>query len=150
MMKQHRTTKLRSFGGAAALVTLLVGGLGLSSAVAGTASEEASPVVEKVIIIKKRGDGKGDGDPVKVMRLNGIEEACAGEKTEVNAGGDGDARRTRLIFCGDPSLTPAQRAEKLEQVRSRLAQNDALGEEHRAKVEAALAAEISRLRAGSE
>lgn len=149
MMKQHRTTKLRSLGGAAALVTLLVGGLGLSSAGASMAPKEASPAAAKVIIIEKRGDGAGQPDHVKVMRENGI-EACEGEKTEVNAGGGGDAKRTRLIFCGDRSLTSAQRADKLEQVRSRLAQNGGISAEHRTKVEAALAAEISRLRAGSE
>ena len=62
--------------------------------------------------------------------------------------GEGEgSERTRVVLCtrGD-NATPAQRAERLQRVRDRIAGDDELSAEHRARVGAALDREIARLR----
>lgn len=96
-----------------------------------------------------REGGKGEG--ARVIRMHGPDgdhmamADCDGDKTEINEG-DGK-QKTKIIFCGDKSLTSAQRADKLEEIRRKMAERQAIGAEHRAKVDAALQQEINRLRA---
>ncbi len=71
---------------------------------------------------------------------------CGGDKTEIEEGTGKE--KTRIFFCGKPGLSGEERAKKLEEVRSRLAKNDHLSGEHRARVDAALQDAINRARAG--
>jgi hypothetical protein len=68
-----------------------------------------------------------------------------GQRTDVNEGDDHE--RTRVILCSrGGSATPAERAERLRQVRDRLAGDSDLSAEQKARVTAALDREIARLR----
>lgn len=67
-----------------------------------------------------------------------------GQRTEVNEGEGNE--RTRVILCSRGEADPAQRAERLQRVRDRLAGESELSAEHRARVTAALDREIARLR----
>jgi hypothetical protein len=110
--------------------------------------EDGKPGETRHVEIHRKGD-KGEG--AHVIRMHGPDGAhmamadCDGEKTEINEGDD--KRKTKILFCGDKSLTAAQRADKLEEIRRKMAERQAIGAEHRAKVEAALQQEIDRLRA---
>ena len=84
-------------------------------------------------------DGKG---PLRDIVL----KDCDGEKIEADTGAGKE--KTRIIFCGKPGMTGEERAKKLEELRTRLAQSDHLGAEHRSKMEAALQEAINRARAG--
>ncbi|MGQ0560039.1 MAG: M56 family metallopeptidase [Sphingosinicella sp.] len=71
---------------------------------------------------------------------------CAdGEATEVNEGEGNE--RTRVVLCsrGDAG-TPAERADRLQRARERMAQNNELSAEHRARVLAAMDRAIAQLR----
>ena len=86
-----------------------------------------------------RGDGEHGAHHVEVL-------GCGeGQRTEVNEG-DG-SERTRVILCSRGSTaTPAERAERLQGIRDRLAGDSELSAEHKARVTAALDREIARLR----
>ena len=70
-----------------------------------------------------------------------------GQRSEVNEG-EGN-QRTRIILCtrGTDTATPAQRAERLQSMRDRLANDSELTAEQRSRVSAAIDREIARLRA---
>ena len=65
-------------------------------------------------------------------------------RTEVNEGGDD--QRTRVILCTRGNASPAERADRLQRARDRLAGDDDLSVEQRARITAALDREIARLR----
>jgi beta-lactamase regulating signal transducer with metallopeptidase domain len=69
-----------------------------------------------------------------------------GQRSEVNEG-EGN-HRTRVILCSrGGNATPAQRAERLQSMRDRLANDSELTAEQRTRVSAAIDREIARLRA---
>lgn len=69
--------------------------------------------------------------------------ACGdGERSEVNEGDE----RTRVIVCSRGTASPAERIERLQRVRDRLAEDGELSAEQRGRVTAALDREIARLR----
>jgi bla regulator protein BlaR1 len=71
-------------------------------------------------------------------------DCAGGEATEVNEGAPND--RTRVVLCGRGNATPAERAERLQRARDRLAGDSELSAEAKARVTAALDREIARLR----
>ena len=195
MMKDHRSSRLRMLGGAAAVallagISLSVGSAGLaqqSEAPSATQPEKAAPAerrherriiirtegdgptiihreggeggsaearehrTERVIVMNHRREGAGEagGDAhARVFRHDGdtlvIPSCDGGQRDEVNEGSDND--RTRIVLCSHGNATPAQRAERLQHVRDRLAQDSELSAEQRARVSAALDREIARLR----
>jgi len=58
-----------------------------------------------------------------------------------------DGQRTRVMVCSQGNATPAERAERLQRVLGRLAEDSELSEAQRARVVEALNREIARLRA---
>jgi hypothetical protein len=136
----------------AALAAVVVAG-GLALAAPGFAGGE--PKMKKVIVITDREGGSGGEatSRIRTMHLDGEHgtSECSGERSGISEEtGTGDARqKTRIMICGDGSLTAAQRAAKLAEVRARIAGEADLSAEHKAKVTAALDAEIARLRAGN-
>ncbi|HEV2818161.1 MAG TPA: M56 family metallopeptidase [Allosphingosinicella sp.] len=108
----------------------------------------------RVIVMSHRGDGHGDhADHLRRFELHRdgghgaeivIPDCQGGQADEVNEGGDHD--RTRIVLCSRGAATPAQRAERLARVRDRLANDDELSAEQKARVTAALDREIARLR----
>lgn len=111
----------------------------------------------RVIVRTHRGDshqaapgGHGDQAPhVFHMRQGpGVHLAMAecdeDQRTEVSEGEGNE--RTRVILCSRGEADPAQRAERLQRVRDRLAEESELSAEQRARVSAALDREIARLR----
>jgi len=111
---------------------------------------------QRVIVMTHRGEGEGDSDHsdgarhLELHRGGGhgteviMPDCNGGQADEINEGGDHD--RTRIVLCSRGEATPAQRAERLAHVRERLANDDELSAEQKARVTAALDREIARLR----
>ena len=102
---------------------------------------------ERVIVMTTDADAK-KGD-VRTFRMHSGAGAadfadCAGDKTEIQEGTGKE--KTKIFFCGKPGLSGEERAKKLEEVRARLAKNERLSGEHRARVDAALQEAINRAR----
>ena len=106
--------------------------------------------VERVIVMNHR-EGSGDdhaghGLPMRHGDTEVVLPSCDdGQRDEVNEGTDND--RTRIVLCSRGTASPADRAERLQHVRDRLANDSELSAEQRARVTAALDREIARLRA---
>jgi bla regulator protein blaR1 len=152
MMNDHRISRARMLGGAAA-VTLLAG---LTATVGSPGIAHPHPEgdaqerTERVIVMTHKGDAAaGDASHrVRIRRGEGGEvvlpDCSPSERTEVNEGTDD--QRTRVVLCSRGAGTPAERAERLQRARDRLAGDDDLSAEQRARVTAALDREIARLR----
>ena len=111
----------------------------------------------RVIVRTHRGDGErrhaehGDHH-VRVFNMHrghgdhmAMADCDEGQRSEVNEGEGNE--RTRVVLCTrGGNATPAQRAERLQGVRDRLAQDSELSAEQRARVSAAIDREIARLR----
>ena len=108
---------------------------------------------ERVIVMTHGGEGDhghGEGHSM-VMRHDGdrheivIPDCSGGQTDEVNEGTDNN--RTRIVLCtrgGEAS--PTARADRLAHVRERIAGDDELSAEQKARVLAALDRQIARLR----
>lgn len=159
MMKTHRTSKIRSLGGAATLAALMVTGLALSAP--GLAQEQEQRKDEtalqkdlREVIIKRVGkDAKGkvvvDGKSLAEL----MTKCQSDNKAESDvASGEGEGKsRTRVIICGGDKHTnnPATRealAKALDEARGRLGGHEALSETGRSQATDALEREIARLR----
>ena len=165
MMKTHRSSRLRLFGGGAAVVTLAA-----VSSTFGTPSiahphpdgaEGRDRQRQRVVIMEMKGDRDRahDGDPrehaehFRQMIRHGadgeaIVEGCRGgsnELVDVNEGEEDN--RTRIMICGDGEESSATQLEHLQRVRERLADNDSLSAEHRQRVLEAIDRAIARARA---
>ena len=152
MMKDHRSSRLRMLGGAAA-VTLLAGvtaTFGAPGLAHPHPEGDTKSRTERVIIMNRKADGPaGDAEHrVRIRRGEGgevvIPDCAPGDRTEVDEGGDNE--RTRIVLCNRGSATPAERAERLQRARDRLAQDSELSAEQRTRITAALDREIARLR----
>lgn len=165
MMKDHRSSRLRMLGGAAA-VTLLAG-VSASFGSAGLAhphpeGDGKQEHRERIIIMNQ---GKGDGTAAEGARHersqeivirrgeNGevdVADACRdGERLVDSSQGEGN-ERTRVIMCtrGHGSEAgSATRLERLQRVRDRLAGMESLDGAARERALAAIDAEIARARA---
>ena len=107
---------------------------------------------ERVIVMTHGGEGDhGHGDHSMVMRHDGdrheivIPDCSGGQTDEVNEGTDNN--RTRIVLCtrgGEAS--PAARADRLAHVRERIAGDDDLNAEQKARVLAAINRQIAQLR----
>jgi hypothetical protein len=153
MMKDHRSSRLRMLGGAAA-VTLLAGvtvTLGSPGIAHPHPEGETKDRTERVIIMTHKGDATASEAHRRSFELRHGEggqihlpDCEPSQRTEVNEG-EGD-ERTRVVLCTGGDATPAQRAERLQRARDRIAQNEELSEVQRARVTAAIDREIARLR----
>lgn len=156
MMNDHRSSKLRMLGGAAA-VTILAG-ISLTLGAPGLAhphpeGEGKTERQHRVIIMDhKAGDGHRDGATRRFSIRRGangeveLPEGCGEAEQLANVEeGTGD-QRTRIVLCSRGEADAATRLERLQRARERLAGNEHLGDEHRARVLAALDREIARLR----
>ena len=106
---------------------------------------------ERVIVMTHRGEGHGDAGHaerhVEIHRDGGevvIPDCHDGQADEINEGTDHE--RTRIVLCSRGEATPAQRADRLQHARDRLAGDSELSAEQKARVTAALDREIARLR----
>jgi hypothetical protein len=154
MMKTHRTSKIRSLGGAATLAALLVAGLGLSApGFAQKQEQKKDEIVHQEVIIKRAGK---DGKDVMIngKTLDELRAKCGTgnrEESDVTSGDEKNKFRTRVIICSDDKhANSAERREKLaaalDKARARLGDNEALSEKGRAQAAEALEREIARLR----
>ena len=157
MMKKHDRSRLRMFGGAAAVALLTAAGATLGSA--GIAHPHPDPEggerrTERVVIMEHKAEGgehRAHGDGMHRVRIrrgeNGelvVPDCEGGEATNVEDG-SGD-RRTRIMLCSRGNASPAERAERLQHARDRLAGDTELSAEARARITAQLDREIARLR----
>jgi hypothetical protein len=150
---------VRSLAGFAAVTALAGAGALLGSAGAAHPHPESGKQErsERIIIMDRHGDGAHGNaaghaehrEHSMVIRRgpNGevVEPDCGdGQRTNLEDGADG--RRTRIVLCSQGGTTPAQRLEHLQRARDRLAQNNELSTETRARITAQLDREIARLR----
>lgn len=153
MMKDHRTSPMRMIGGAAAIAMLA--GVGLTAGAPGFAHPHPEGKgdrverTERVIIMNhKAGDGEHARHRVRVPHgANGevvIPDCEGGQRTDVDENEDGE--RVRVVLCSRGEATPAQRAERLQRARDRLAGDTDLSEAQRARITAALDRQIAQLR----
>jgi beta-lactamase regulating signal transducer with metallopeptidase domain len=188
MMNDHRRSRARLIGGAAALA--LLSGIGLSAGAPSLAQQaeqaKGEPRTERreerIIIRAREGgerearaerrEGSGDGnvrveERRQVIVMSGREgadrevrrfrfERPDGTEIDIPSGCDGvepmdvetgENSRTRIMLCSRDGGTPAERAERLQRARDRLAGEDHLRAETRERVLAAIDREIARLRA---
>lgn len=110
---------------------------------------------ERVIVMTRHGDGAeghADHGTMPHIEMHGphgdvtVPSCDQGQRDEINEGTEGN--QTRIVLCSrGGEATPAQRAERLQHVRDRLANESELSAEQRARVLAAIDAQIARLRA---
>jgi beta-lactamase regulating signal transducer with metallopeptidase domain len=154
MMKEHRTSRLRSFGGAAALVVLAGAGLAVAAPGMAHPHPDGDGEQERIVIMeRKAGEGGPDGHGNRVMRFrrgpNGepaLPENCHGGENLVNVDeGTGD-QRPRVFLCTMGAADPATRLQRLESIRRNMASNGEMTGEHRERVLAAIDRAIAELR----
>lgn len=153
MMNTHRTSRLRSIGGAAALVTLAAAGLAAAAPGMAQPQDGAEGKQERIIIMEhKAGEGGPDGHGNRVMRFragpNGepaLPENCNGGQSLVNVDEGSGEQRTRVFLCTIGAADPATRLQRLQQIRERMAAGSETGE-HRERVLAAIDRAIAELR----
>jgi beta-lactamase regulating signal transducer with metallopeptidase domain len=155
MMKHHRHSRLRSLGGAAALVVLA--GAGLSLAAPGIAQPKAEGETHKEqrrIVIMEHGEGEGHAGGDHVMRFRRgpdgevtLPENCRQGEPLANVDEQTEGRRTRVMLCTTGNADSATRLQRLQRARERIAGDEELTGEHRARVLAALDRAIAQARA---
>jgi hypothetical protein len=133
--------------GAAALLLAVGGGAALAHP--HPDADHDGKTVERAVIIHS--DGKGEhaaaGDR-RVRRFEvhriGMEDCAGGDKIVDESSADGD-KKTKVIVCtiGQPS---AATAEHLEGALARIAANDDLSAEQKARIESAIRSAIDRAR----
>ena len=172
-MKTHRSSRLRLFGGAAAVITFAA--ISLSFGTPGLAhphpdgeeGEGGERRRERVVILETRngehgeharGDNRGPADHFVIRRRGApgdrseirdiiVPHGCRDGNQEIVNVNEGDDRdRTRVIVCADGADSASQ-LEHLERARERMAQNDELRGEHRSRALEAIDRAIARLRA---
>lgn len=156
MMKNHDRSRLRMFGGAAAVAVLAaasatLGSPGLAHPHAEGDGERRS---ERIIIMNHKAEGgehRAHGDRSHRMRIRRgadghlVAPDCdGGQATNVEDGSGNE--RTRIVLCSRGNASPAERAERLQRARERLAGETELSAETRARITAQLDREIARLR----
>jgi beta-lactamase regulating signal transducer with metallopeptidase domain len=160
MMKDHRTSRLRMLGGAAAIT--LLAGVSASFGSAGLAhphpdSDAKQRRTERIIIMDQKGDHpQGDAERRTRERVltirrgeNGeveLPEACGESERLVDSSEGEDNNRTRVVMCTRGEADAGTRLERLQRARERLSTMEALDDEHRARVLATIDREIARLR----
>lgn len=161
MMKDHRSSRLRMIGGAAAVVMLA--GVSLTFGTPGMAhphpdGDDTQQRRERIVIVDRQKAGHGeharsDEHVEHVMRIRRhgrggeieLPEDCGNGDRLLNVNEGTEQDRTRIIVCGDGATDAASRLERLQQARERIAGNERLGE-HRERVLAEIDREIARLR----
>ena len=155
MLKDHRTTRLRNIGGAAALVVLAGATLSLSTPGAAHPHPEgdAQTKQQRIIVMEHRDRDAPAGERRQHFRIergaNGelaLPERCRSGEPLANVDEQSGDRRTRVILCADGSGDPAARLQHLERARERIASNDEITGEHRERVLAALDRAIAEAR----
>jgi beta-lactamase regulating signal transducer with metallopeptidase domain len=106
---------------------------------------------QRVIVMTHHGEGDGDAHPgqhrVRVIGPDGelsAPECNDGQATNVDETTGG--QRTRIVLCTRGNGTPAERAERMQRARDRLASDSELSQAQRDRVTAALDREIARIR----
>jgi beta-lactamase regulating signal transducer with metallopeptidase domain len=175
MMKEHRSSRLRLFGGAAALTTFAAISLSFGSAGLahphpdGEEGDGSERRRERVVILETRDgeDARGEhargghrgpaehfvirrrGGPGEHARLGDVmgPHGCRDGRQEIVDVNEGDERdRTRVIHCGD-GADGASQLQHLERARERMAQDEELSDAHKSRALEAIDRAIARLRA---
>lgn len=100
-----------------------------------------------IVMTRPHGDAGHAERRVRVLGPNGemiTPECTDGQAANVDETSGG--QRTRIVLCTRGNGTPAERAERLQRARDRLAQDSALSQAQRDHVTAALDREIARIR----
>ena len=154
MMKEHRTSRLRSFGGAAALVVIAGAGLSLAAPTLAHPHPEGERKEQRIIIMEQKG-GDAQRDRTHSFRIrrgeNGelvLPERCQNGEPIANVDERTGDQRTRVILCTSGEADAATRLQRLQQARERIAANDELTGEHRERVLGALDRAIAQQRTG--
>ncbi len=150
MLNDHRSSRLRSLGGAAAMVVVASAGFAIGApGIAHPHPEGGDTKQERRIVIMEHKAGEGDsaraGHGTHVMRVrrgpNGevtVPEGCDSGQPAANVDERTGEQRTRILLCTRGEASAADRLQHLRQARERIAANTELSGEHRARVLAAI------------
>lgn len=155
MMKSHNSSRLRTVGGAAAL--LVLAGVSVTVGSPGVAHphpEGEGKGSQRIIIMEhKAGEGRSENHRTHRFELRRGEngeivapEGCDDGQELANVDEQSGGERTRVILCSRGEGSSAERLERLQRVRERLAEDSHLSAEQRTRVTGALDREIARLR----
>lgn len=154
MMSKHKAGKARLIGGGLTVAALAaVGATFGSPGLAHPHADDKEQRRERIIIMNHKADGAPGAAAHREHRTeirrgaNGeveIPDCAGGERTDVNEGTDSE--RTRIVLCSRGNVPAAERAQRLQSTRDRLAADNTLSAEARQRVTAALDREIARLR----
>jgi beta-lactamase regulating signal transducer with metallopeptidase domain len=159
MMTSHRKSALRRAGGAGAFASLGAAALALGTPLFAQSAGADAPRQERrerVMVIETKGEGTSEvragGDRVVRIRRGPdgaveLPRGCADGDALANVDEQDGDRRTRILLCGPGEAGAGNRVEALERARARIAENQDLGAEHRARVLAALDRAIAEARA---
>ena len=147
MLNDHKRSRLRSLGGAAALV--VVAGAGFAIGAPGIAHPHPeggeTKQERRIVIMEKAGEGATSDRGTHVMRVrrgpNGevsAPEGCEGGEQTANVDERTGDQRTRILLCTRGQASAADRLQHLRQARERIAANTELSGEHRERVLAAI------------
>ena len=131
MMKTHRISRLRSLGGAAALVVVAGAGLALAApSVAHPHPEGEGQKQQRIVIMEhKAGDRAPSGEMRQFQIRRGengevvLPEGCHGGEPLANIDEQNGDQRTRVVLCSQGQADAATRVQRLREARARIAAN---------------------------
>ncbi|HEX9933407.1 MAG TPA: M56 family metallopeptidase [Allosphingosinicella sp.] len=153
MIKQHRTSRLRSLGGATALLVLAGAAVSVAGPSAAHPHPEGDGKQQRIVIMEhKGGDAAHRGPGTHSFQIrrgaNGevvLPDRCQNSEEVANVDEQTGDQRTRIMLCDAGGTDTATRLQRLEQARERIAAGEAAGE-HRDRILAALDRAIAQLR----
>lgn len=155
MMRHHGSSKLRMLGGGAAV--LVLAGIGISLGAPGLAHPQAEGEgvrkEERIVTLEHMAGGAQREGVTKNIRIRHGEhgevaslEGCPEGSNVADVDQQDGNERTRVVLCGGPNQSPAERAQMIERARERMLANDTLSAEQRERIREGLERELARLR----
>ena len=155
MIKDHRSNRLRSLSGAAAV--LILAGVSVSLGAPGMAHPhpegEGARKEQRIILMERMaGDARREGATKSFTIRRGangeivLPEGCDHGDSIANVDEQQGNQRTRVVLCGRADQSPADRAETIERARERILANEGLTAEQRERIREALERELARVR----
>jgi hypothetical protein len=142
--------KMNAMIGSVAMTALMLAGVGIGFADPVAAQEKAEQKNDRFVIVQagKEGALLKEGERFRVISGDGVRvlsDCGDGERTENVS--DEDGRKTRVIICRKGDINSAEHAARMSEVLERIASNDNLSPEQRARITAALERALERVRA---
>jgi hypothetical protein len=148
--RRSEMIKINAMIGSAAMTALLLAGASVGFAEPLAAQEKPEQKRERFVIVhsEKEGTALKDGDRLRVITgddVRVLRDCGDGEKSETVS--DADGKKTRVIICRKGDVNSGEHAARMAEVLERIASNENLSPEQRARVTQALERALERVRA---